>query len=223
MTEMIKIGKLNCLCCKASGSKIAYILYPMDVLGSWIEQAAQSYGVTIVVITGMNWDDDLSPWPASGVPEGCSDFKGHAAEFLSKLQTQVIPEVESRLGIAAAERDLVGVSMSGLFTLWQWAVCDTFRNIASLSGSFWYEGFPGWFDKNFPSHKEGNTYFLLGELEHNSKVPQFTIINDATHKVVGVLKRHGVNVRFDMVPGNHYQFGIERLNKAFSFLYPTVP
>ncbi|MDE6638872.1 MAG: hypothetical protein K2K32_11640 [Muribaculaceae bacterium] len=34
--------------------------------------------------------------------------------------------------------------MSGLFALWQWMVCDTFRNIASLSGSFWYEGFMEW-------------------------------------------------------------------------------
>lgn len=37
--------------------------------------------------------------------------------------------------------EMAGVSLSGLFALWQWLMNDTFRNIISLSGSFWYAGF----------------------------------------------------------------------------------
>lgn len=221
MKESIIIGNLNCLCCKGSEERIAYILYPFNVLNDWIADAATRYGISIVEISGMVWDDDLTPWAAPGVPKGSPDFKGHAAQFLNTLQQTVIPEIEKRMQIQPLQRDLIGVSLSGLFTLWQWAECDTFLNIASLSGSFWYKDFTEWFGKNIPSDKKGKAYFLLGELEHKSEVPQFRCVNDATAMIVDDLKSRGVRVKFDMVSGNHYQFGLQRLDKAFSNLYLT--
>ncbi len=221
MKRRIKIGKLDCLCCKQSEKRIAYILYPMDMLSDWIETAAKKYDVSIVVITGMDWDDDLTPWRLPGVPKGSPAFKGLASQFLYTLQHTVIPKVEKQLQIHPAERDLTGVSLSGLFTLWQWVECDTFLNIASLSGSFWFGGFTEWFCKNMPAGKRGKAYFLLGELENKSNVPQFRCVKDATVKIVDYLEAQGVKVKLDMVPGNHYQFGIQRLDKAFSNLYLT--
>ena len=168
MEKRIEIENLSCLCSSVvSKDKIAYILYPMDMLADWIESAARKYGVTIVVVTGMDWQNVFSPWPAAGVPKGTEDFKGESPEFLKILQEKMLPQVESELGIAPnAERSLVGVSMSGLFALWQWMVCDTFLNIASLSGSFWYEGFIEWiksrtiptkkWQRLFPSRRSGS-------------------------------------------------------------------
>ncbi|MDE6832223.1 MAG: hypothetical protein K2J07_05785, partial [Muribaculaceae bacterium] len=129
---------MNCLCSsQVSKNKIAYILYPLDILGDWIEPAAKKCGVTIVAITGMDWQNVFSPWPAPGVPKGDPDFKGEAPEFLRLLQAKVIPKIETALQMDSdVERNLVGVSMSGLFALWQWMVCDTFKSIAALSGSF---------------------------------------------------------------------------------------
>ncbi len=199
--------------------RIAYILYPLDVLSDWIDTAAEKYNVSIVVITGMDWDDDLTPWAAPGVPKGSPDFKGLAAQFLNTLQHTVIPEIEEQLQVQPSQRDLIGVSLSGLFTLWEWVERDTFLNIASLSGSFWYKDFTEWFGKNMPSDKQGKAYFLLGELEHKSVVPQFRCVNDATAMIVDDLESWGVKVKFDMVPGNHYQFGLQRLDKAFNNLY----
>ncbi|MDE6498165.1 MAG: hypothetical protein K2L21_05850, partial [Muribaculaceae bacterium] len=141
----IEAGGLHCLCCGAPGRRIAYVLYPVDSLQGWIEAAAARYGTTIVVITGMDWESVFSPWPAPGVPEGSPDFRGESPQFLKLLQDTVLPQVECALGMPAdVERTLVGVSMSGLFALWQWMLCDTFRSVASLSGSFWYEGFVEW-------------------------------------------------------------------------------
>ena len=74
-----------------------------------------------------------SPWPAPGVPEGDPDFKGESPDFLKLLQAKVIPGIEQMLRMNTdVERSLVGVSMSGLFALWQWMECDTFKSIASL-------------------------------------------------------------------------------------------
>ena len=223
MKQKIDIENLSCLCSTAvRKDKIAYILYPMDMLGNWVETAAGKYGVTIVVITGMDWQNVFSPWPAPGVPKGDPDFKGESPEFLKTLQEKVIPKIENTLGIdKAAERNLIGVSMSGLFALWQWMVCDTFRSIASLSGSFWYEGFIEWMRKTGIPHKTGMGFFLLGDQEPRSNIKAFNSVGVDTDEIVRLLKAAGIKVEFQSVPGNHFSDPIPRLEKAFSVLYPA--
>lgn len=221
MTSKIEIEGLNCLCSSVvSADKIAYILYPMDMLAGWIEPAAQRYGATIVVITGMDWQNVFSPWPSKGVPKGSPDFKGESPEFLEHLQQKVLPQIENQLGINAnAEKTLVGVSMSGLFALWQWMVCNTFGNIASLSGSFWYDGFVDWMKSRPMPAKDGRAFFLLGNQEANSKVKAFSSVADDTDEIIGLLRKAGINTEFESVTGNHYSDPIPRLDKAFAALY----
>ncbi|MDE6291472.1 MAG: hypothetical protein K2M16_08060 [Muribaculaceae bacterium] len=224
MTQKIDVENLCCLCSSpVRKDRIVYILYPMDMLGNWIEHAAEKYDVTIVVITGMDWQNVFSPWPASGVPKGDPDFKGESPEFLKTLQDKVIPRIENALDIDKdAERDLVGVSMSGLFALWQWMVCDTFRSIASLSGSFWYEGFIEWMRKIEIPHKSGMGFFLLGEQEPRSNVKAFNTVGVNTDEIVRLLKAADITVEFQSVPGNHFSDPIPRLEKAFNALYSYI-
>lgn len=219
MNKIIEIEKLSCLCSsQVSKDRIAYILYPMDMLAGWIEPAARKYGVTIVVVTGMDWQNVFSPWPAPGVPKGDPDFKGESPEFLKLLQEKVIPQVERELGISPnEERSLLGVSMSGLFAMWQWMVCDTFRNIASLSGSFWYEGFLEWMKSLTIPAKSGMGYFLLGDQEAKSKV--FASVGKNTQDIIALLRSAGIDVEFQSIPGNHYSDPIPRLDRAFTALY----
>lgn len=218
MTLTAKINNLECNYAKSSGSRIVYALYPMPLPHDLIDSIASAYEINVAVITGMDWDNDLTPWQAAGVPSGTPDFKGDAKSFLRELQDTVIPRLEELMGIHATERNLIGVSLSGLFTLWQWMTCDTFHDIASLSGSFWYDGFTGWLSQN-AVHKNGRAYFLLGNLESKAKVPQFKSIDTDTNEVVNTLKAKGVDVTFESVPGNHYQYTVERLQKALDFLY----
>lgn len=221
MTQKIKIGNLSCLCSSTvRKDKIAYILYPMDILADWIGPAAEKYGVTIVEITGMDWQNVFSPWPAPGVPKGDPDFKGESPDFLKLLQPDIIPEIEKTLGMDAdAERNLVGVSMSGLFALWQWMVCDTFKSIASLSGSFWYEGFLDWMKNIKIPQKSGMGFFLLGNQESKSNVKAFDSVGVNTEAIISLLKESGIKAEFESVPGNHFADPIPRLDKAFAALY----
>lgn len=221
-TEKISIGALHLLCAVNPGaSDIAYILYPMDNLQDWASGAAERYGVSVVVVTGMDWDDDLTPWGAPGEPQGSPAFKGLAPGFLDTLTHDTLPALEQRYGIdGSVTRSLVGVSLSGLFALWQWPQCDMFRNIATLSGSFWYEGFEQWVMSRSFSGKKGRCYMLLGKEEPFSPVPAFRKVGVCTEKIVGYLRRQGVDVTYDIVPGNHFQFGLQRLDKAFTHLYP---
>lgn len=215
----LKIDNLDCMCVADNLSdRITYILSPYDSLADWIERAATRYNTSIVVITGMDWDNDLTPWPAKGVPSGSPDFEGNAPQFQKTLK-EVAAIVEKRLSISVGvTRDLVGVSLSGLFTLWQWTKSDLFRNIASLSGSFWYDGFVKWFANQNLSTKTGFAYFLLGDKEPYSNVKEFRSVGVDTQEVVDRIKAQGVRVQYDTVPGNHFQFPMQRLDRAMHAL-----
>ncbi len=221
MNKKIEIDGLQCQCVTVERKdRLAYILYPMDMLANWVEEAAIKYDTNIVVIIGMDWQNVFSPWPAPGVPKGTEDFKGESPEFLKKIQEDIIPKIENQLDIKAdVNRSLIGVSMSGLFALWQWMVCDTFANIASLSGSFWYEGFLEWMKSITIPVKSGKGFFLLGDKESKSKVKAFNSVGENTEEILSLLKNAGIEVEFQSVPGDHYSDAIPRLNMAFSALY----
>lgn len=218
--QTFRIANLKVSAIKESADRMCYVLYPFDGFGFLIEEAARKFGISIAIITGMDWDDDLTPWEAPGEPPGCPDFKGNAAAFLKTIVTEVVPETERRLGInAGVERTLTGVSLSGLFTLWQWMLNDTFHNIICLSGSFWYDGFVGWLKSQPTPKKTGNAYFLLGVLEAKTNIKAFQTVQTDTEDIVAYLHSHGINDRFELVPGNHYQYAEERLIRAFNYMF----
>lgn len=214
------IANLNIRTVLGSSDRICYLLYPFDRLEEWIERAAPEFGVSIAVVTGMDWDNDLTPWPAKGQPPGSPDFRGNAVEFLSVLVSEVVPEVERRMNLGAAvERTLAGVSLSGLFTLWQWMSNNLFCNIISLSGSFWYDGFVTWIKSLPVPKKPGRAYFLLGSLEAKTKVKAFQPVQTDTVEIVDYLHDNGISDIFELVPGNHYQFPEQRLDRAFARMF----
>lgn len=218
--QTFTISNLKIKAVKKSARSICYVLYPFDCLGEWIEQAAQKYGVSVAVVTGMDWNDDLTPWPAPGEPPDSPAFKGYGPRFLRTLITEVLPETERRLGLSGAvERTLTGVSLSGLFTLWQWMGHDTFRNIISLSGSFWYAGMVGWIKSQPVPQKAGKAYFLLGNQEARTKVKAFQPVQTDTEEIVAHLRTGGINDFFELTPGNHYQYGLQRLDRAFAWMF----
>ena len=220
MKTVINVGTLSCLCSKSpTSNKVTYILYPFESLQDWVEDAVEEYDTSIVVISNMDWDNDLTPWPAKGVPAGSPDFQGKAQELLQTIKKDIIPAAEKELGINnPSERDLVGVSLSGLFTLWQWALCDEFKSIASMSGSFWYEGFTQWFEQQKLTGKTGKAFFLLGKDEPHSSVKEFDSVGVNTLSIVDYLKSQNIPTEFIWVPGNHFSDPIGRLNLAMKGL-----
>lgn len=223
MTTRFELERVSCLLAGNSGSdRITYIIYPMAIPADRAEDYADRFGTSVAVITGMDWQDALTPWPAKGVPRGTPDFRGKATEFLAFLRDRLIPEAEKRITAHAfSRRDLIGVSLSGLFTLWHWLQCDTFTSIASLSGSFWYDGFVEWVARTPIPPKTGKAFFLLGDDESRSRVPEFSHIADDTGRIIGILRDAGIDTEFASVPGNHYSDPDARLERALAALRPS--
>lgn len=213
-----KIGSLTCDYVADEGKRVCYILVPLPVKESDLETWAKRYGYNIVAIRGMDWDHDLTPWPAPCVLPQDEDFKGHSGEFLSLLRHHVLPEMERVLGLQVSiERTLVGISLSGLFALWAWMNGDDFAHIGSVSGSFWYDGFPDWLKKNV-IHKNGTAYFSLGNQESKDGERRFSMVQADTRIIVKTLQDANVRAMFEQTKGGHFSPLAPRIEKLLQGL-----
>ena len=92
-------------------------------------------GFNLVTISGLHWNQELSPWPVETVISKNDNFAGGAPEWLQLLTCEVVPQVEALLDAAPSWRMLAGYSMAGLFAVWTAFQTDLFTRILSASGS----------------------------------------------------------------------------------------
>ena len=88
--------------------------------------SASEQRATLVCVSGVDWNRDMSPWPAARAFKGGEDFAGGAAIYLKRLEEEIIPVAESFLGFVPAERGIAGYSLGGLFALWSIFNTDSF-------------------------------------------------------------------------------------------------
>ena len=203
---------------KQSSNKICYMILPEGLKGDLydgLKGLSEKYGVSIVVIEDVNWNDDMTPWPAIGVFKKAKPFGGRAASFLNKLANEIIPNTERELGIENTERTLLGVSLSGLFAVWAAFNTDVFANIISISGSLWYDGFIEWMKEQTPSSRLKKVCMLLGEKEKNAKDKRMATVEERTLAAADILKaKSQVAVSFELVEGTHFSPVLPRIERA---------
>ena len=208
---------------KQSTNKVCYMILPQGIkedLTAGLGMLSEKYGVSIVVIGDVDWNDDLTPWPAEGVFRKAKAFGGHAAGFLDKLTREIIPDAEKQLGIEEAERTILGVSLSGLFAIWSLFETDTFTNIISISGSLWYDGFVEWMEKQTPSPLVKKVCMLLGEKEKLAKDKRMATVEEKTIAAADFLKeKTDTSITFELVEGTHFSPIMPRLERAFEVVY----
>ena len=198
-------------------NRICYVILPerlKETEREWLDRMAETYSANMVVISGLDWESDLTPWKAPGLKTG--EFAGKAQSFLDILKGDLMVNVESSLRITRPQRFIVGVSLSGLFALWSACKTDLFYGVGSVSGSFWYDGFTQW----LPDHRPEAElyYFSVGEKEKEGKNPRLASVEDCTLQIVGGLKCLGHEVFFEYNEGNHFGPLIERIEKAITHI-----
>lgn len=213
---------LNLEIAKVKGNRVCYFLLPEGLKPDgikFLEEAAQKYDASMVVLSGFNWNDALTPWPASGVFKEKKPFGGKAKEFLKALQGEYLRDVEQAFGILKPERYLVGVSLSGLFAIWSLTQTNEFRGVAAISPSLWYDHFVEWLAAVNLKVRDIRVHISLGDREKNSKEPRMAAVQSATEDIVGLLTEKGANVDYQLIPGTHFSAVIPRLEMALSSMF----
>lgn len=196
---------------------MCYVLLPermKEADMNWLEEVVQKYPVNIVAISGMKWNDDLTPWKAPALNPKEEDFKGKAKNFLSSLLSDLFINTEQSLRLNHPKRHLIGISLSGLFALWATTETNKFNSVASISGSLWFDGFVEWFKEQ---ELLADRYFLsLGDKEMKAKNERLASIGTCTESILQIIQDKSKEVTFISDEGNHFEFFKERLEKAIS-------
>ena len=196
---------------------VCYVLLPermKEADMNWLEEVVQKYPINIVAISGMKWNDDLTPWKAPALNPKEEDFKGKAKDFLSSLLGDICVNTEQSLRLNHPKRYIIGVSLAGLFAVWASTKTNKFECVAPISGSFWYDGFVEWFKEQ---ELLAERYFLsLGDKEVKAKNERLASVGSCTESILQIIQDKGKEVTFVTDEGNYFEFFKERIEKAIS-------
>ena len=175
-------------------------------------------GFNLVTISGLNWNQELSPWAVETVVSKDDRFTGGASELLPLFIGEMVPQVERLIDEPPAWRCLAGYSMAGLFTVWTAFQTDVFSRILSASGSMW---FPGWLE--YAREHEliaplRGAYLSVGEQESTSRNAVLQTVGERTQAVASLLAERGIPTKFEINPGNHFKNPPLRVIKGIHWL-----
>ena len=172
----------------------------------------------LAAVSGVDWNRELSPWPAPRVFRGSEDFSGEGLAFLNRLTGQIVPPVEAQLGFAPVSRAVAGYSLAGLFALWSVFQTDMFDWVASVSGSLWFDGFMDYLESSAPPSGLRRIYLSLGDREKNARNQRMAAVEDCTRRAAEFLREWDIPVLFEMNPGGHFQDIPDRIARGINQL-----
>lgn len=189
--------------------------------GEQIYKALQEHkcdDFTLVIISGLNWNHDMSPWAIPPISENDTPCTGGADDYLRLLAERIVPKVESGLPGEILWRGLAGYSLAGLFALYSAYQTDLFSRIASMSGSLWFPGFLEYALSNEMQAEPDCLYLSLGDRECRTRNPYLKSVQKHTEKMAEFYQRKGIDTVFQLNPGNHFQDGVRRTASGISWI-----
>lgn len=171
----------------------------------------------LLTVHGLDWNDDLTPWPMGPIGKGDVARKGMADIYLSRLE-ELLELVQKENGLSPAWIGIAGYSLGGLFALYSGFKSNTFSRIASCSGSFWYEGFLPYCESHKLSEKVDRIYLSLGDKESRSKNHILATVEDNTKKIFDIIKGRGRQTTLVMNQGGHFIDAAKRTAMGIAYL-----
>ena len=150
---------------------------------------------TLVTISGLNWEAELSPWAAGNLFKYSEMFTGGADAYLQFLTQQVLPQAEAGLN-GILWRGLAGYSLAGLFTVYALYKTDLFSRAASMSGSLWYPGFKDFALKNTLRIAPQHLYFSLGDKEARARNQYLKTVQQCTEELAAHYRSLGIDTSY---------------------------
>ena len=159
----------------------------------------------LLVVGNLNWNHDMTPWEEQGIMKGEPPFTGGAAGYLDILTGEIIPEATRHLDNEPAYMGIAGYSLAGLFALYAICHTDVFDCAASMSGSLWFPGIKEYLISNEIKKRPDKLYLSLGDAEGKTKNPVLKTVQINTEELVNHYRESGLDVIYELNPGNHFK------------------
>lgn len=167
---------------------------------------------TLVTVSGLNWEAELSPWTAGNLFKYSEMFTGGAGAYLQFLTQQVLPQAEAGLN------GILWRGLAGLFTVYALYKTDLFSCAASMSGSLWYPGFKDFALQNALCKTPQHLYFSLGDKEARARNQYLKTVQQCTEELTAHYRSLGINTCYELNPGGHYRNIISRSAAGIKWL-----
>jgi predicted alpha/beta superfamily hydrolase len=192
--------------------------YEGDGSSEWTElQKLGATSLTLVVVHGIAWDADMSPYPVPPVFKG-NAFLGKGEEHLDYLLKKVLPSVVKTLSNPPSFYGIAGYSLAGLFACSTLFWDSPFTRVASASGSLWYPGFVEFAEQSGQSLNHKSIALSLGDKESQNRNPVLATVGAKTEQFAKICQDKGAQVTFEWNEGNHYANPDWRMAKAIAKL-----
>ena len=173
---------------------------------------------SLVSLSGLDWDHDMSPWESPPVRKDDASFTGGADAFLATLISHIMPEAEGIIGNAISWRGIAGYSLAGLFALYSLYRTDIFSRAASVSGSLWFPGFRDYALTHALKGSPEHIFLSLGSREKDTRNSFMRSVEDDTSAIAAHLSSIGVDTVFRLNPGGHFTDGTGRTADGIAWL-----
>ena len=156
-------------------------------------------------VSNLNWDEELSPWPSPAIYKNEPAFGGGVDLYLEQLTQEILPAARAELPDDPAFTAITGYSLAGLFSVYTLYKTDVFHRAASMSGSLWYPGFLDFCRSHEMKCRPEKLYFSLGDKEARTRNPMLQKVQENTESLAAFYRGQGLNVTWELNPGNHFR------------------
>lgn len=216
--EKIAVGEYSAAIFRCENAEERPVIYIHTAAEECAEIfAASEKRATLVCVSGIDWNRDMSPWEAKRAFKGGEDFAGGAGEYLARLTNEIIPAVEQFIGFVPAKRGIAGYSLGGLFALWSVFNTDAFRLAGSASGSLWFDGWTEYIAANEPKTELGAVYISVGDREKNARDHRMRMVEDNSR-----ITAQRLGARFELNEGNHFKDAPLRMARAVDHISGVI-
>lgn len=232
-TEHVKIGGRDCSVYLPPGYS-AGCRYPVAFLNGTDELpgiiavlephiGSDCVPFLLVNVNTVDWNGDMTPWPAPALFKGSGPFGGRADKYLDTLAHEIKPYVDRHYSTMPEPENtaLAGYSLGGLTALYALYTHRTFGRIGCLSGSLWYVNWLGFMELRQPANPGAAVYMSLGKKEKESKNARMAAVGDCTEKALEILKSRlsgEENLKFEWNDGGHFTDIPGRFGRALVWL-----
>ena len=159
----------------------------------------------LLCIGNLNWNHDMTPWYCPSLSPKDTPCTGGADEYLKLLLEEILPEGLKKVDGTPSHIGIAGYSLAGLFALYALYHTDVFECAASMSGSLWFPDFKEYVFSHEMKRKPEKIYLSLGDKESNTRNRYLKAVQDNTESIAAHFREEGMDVTFEMNPGNHFK------------------